>query len=58
MFEVDTVASLLEHIPSNQFRPHVSNLERLLKWIEDHQKVEVLIDYCNTEDGKCFGKVS
>ena len=57
VFAVDTVAALLENIPAPLFRPHMNHLEKLLSWIEDHQKVDVFIENCDSEDGKCFGKV-
>lgn len=57
VYIVDTVSSMLEHLPSEMFRPHIDKLEKLLHWIEDHQKVEIVVDACDTVDGKCYGKV-
>jgi hypothetical protein len=56
IFAVDTVASLLEHLPPEDFRPHLAGLQLLLDWIELHRKVEILPDYCDPETGQCYGK--
>eukprot|EP00977_Amphora_coffeiformis_P018238 scaffold6331_cov152-Amphora_coffeaeformis.AAC.4 len=56
IFAVDTVSSLLEHLPAEDFRPHLSELRRVLDWIEFHHKVEILPDYCDPETGQCTGK--
>lgn len=57
VFIVDTVSALLENLPSSMFRNHIDKLEKLLHWIEDHQKVEVIVEACDAMDGKCYGKV-
>jgi hypothetical protein len=56
VFAVDTVGSLLESLPAETFRPHLGALEMCLEWIESHQTVEVIPDYCDTETGQCYGK--
>lgn len=56
VFAVDTVGALLKELPPSQFRPHLSGLERTLTWIETHQLVEVIPDYCDPESGQCYGK--
>jgi len=56
IFAVDTVSSLLEHLPAEDFRPHLSGLRKVLEWIEFHHKVEILPDYCDPETGQCTGK--
>jgi hypothetical protein len=56
VFAVDTVGSLLERLPAEDFRPHLQSLERTLGWIESHQTVEVIPDYCDPESGQCYGK--
>ena len=56
VFGVDTLASLLEKLPAEEFRPYLNNLERTLTWIEQQQTVEVIPDYCDDESGQCFGK--
>ena len=55
IFSVDTVASLLEYLPAEMFRPHLPHLTRVLDWIEFHQKVEVVADFCDPESGQCYG---
>jgi len=42
VFVVDTCASLLEEMPAEAFRPHLSKLERTLEWIEGHQCAETI----------------
>jgi len=56
VFAVDTVGSLLERLPAEDFRPHLESLEKTLGWIESHQIVEVIPDYCDPESGQCYGK--
>jgi hypothetical protein len=56
VFAVDTVGSLLESLPAEYFRPHLKSLEMMLKWIEGHQTVEVIPDYCDPASGECYGK--
>jgi hypothetical protein len=56
VFSVDTVGSLLEALPCEEFRPYRRNLERALAWVEEHQTVEVIPDYCDAESGQCYGK--
>ena len=56
VFAIDTVGSLLEALPAEDFRPHLGALQRTLEWIESHQVVDVITDYCDAETGQCFGK--
>eukprot|EP00978_Attheya_sp_CCMP212_P011312 scaffold27876_cov51-Attheya_sp.AAC.5 len=56
VFATDTLASLLESLPAENFRPHMDALQKTLNWIESHQSVEVIADYCDTESGQCYGK--
>jgi hypothetical protein len=56
VFSVDTVGSLLEALPCEEFRPYLPHLERTLSWVEEHQTVEVIPDYCDAESGQCYGK--
>jgi hypothetical protein len=56
VFSIDTVGSLLEALPAEYFRPHLGALQRTLEWIETHQGVEVIPDYCDVETGQCYGK--
>lgn len=56
VFSVDTVGSLLESLSSDYFRPHLGALQKTLDWIETHQTVEVIADYCDPASGQCFGK--
>lgn len=56
VFSLDTVASMLEALPCEEFRPYLSHLERTLTWVEQHQTVEVIPDYCDPESGQCYGK--
>jgi len=56
IFPLDTLASLLEKLPAEDFRPHLGSLIRSLEWIERHQTVEILPDYCDPESGQCYGK--
>ena len=56
IFAVDTVSSLLEHLPAEDFRPHLAKLYKLLEWIEFHHAVEILPEFCDPETGQCYGK--
>jgi len=56
VFAADTVGSLLGALPAEDFRPHLGELDKLLDWIEQHQSVEIIADYCNPETGQCYGK--
>jgi hypothetical protein len=56
VFATDTLASLLESLPAENFRPHMDALQKTLNWIESHQSVEVIADYCDIESGQCYGK--
>lgn len=56
VFAVDTIGSLLEILPAEDFRPHLRRLQKMLEWIETNQAVEVVPDYCDPESGQCYGK--
>lgn len=56
VFSVHTVNSLLCALPAESFRPHLKSLERTLDWIERHETLEVIADYCDAETGECYGK--
>lgn len=56
VYSVDTVASLLHWLPPESFRPHLSGLKKVLEWVEQHQNVEILADYCDPETGRCTGR--
>lgn len=56
VFSVDTIGSLLEILPAEDFRPHLGSLQKMLEWIESNQGVEVIPDYCDPESGLCYGK--
>jgi ATPase family associated with various cellular activities (AAA) len=56
IYSVDTLASLLEYLPARDFRPHLTALYKALGWIEFHQTVEILPDYCDPDSGQCYGK--
>lgn len=56
VFMADTVGSLLGTLPAEDFRPHLAGLDRLLGWVEQHQRVEIIPDYCDPETGQCYGK--
>ena len=56
VYAVDPLASLLEILPAEDFRPYLPELEKTLKWIETQQSVEVNPDYCDPETGQCYGK--
>lgn len=50
------IPSLLLLRPAEEFRPHLEGLQRLLIWIEQHQAVEFVSDYCHPETKQCYGK--
>ena len=56
VFGADTVGSLLDALPAEDFRPHLDGLERLLSWMEQHKEVEIIPDYCDPNTGQCYGK--
>ncbi|KAL7541978.1 hypothetical protein ACHAXR_012169 [Thalassiosira sp. AJA248-18] len=56
VFVADTVGSLLGALPAEDFLPHLAGLNRLLSWIEHHQIVEIIPDYCDPETSQCYGK--
>jgi len=56
VFIIETVGSLLEALDAEDFRPHLGALQNILEWIESHQAVEVIPDYCDIETGQCFGR--
>ena len=56
VFSVNTVGSLLCQLPAEDFRPHLAALERTLSWIENHQTVEIVTDYCDPVSGQCYGR--
>jgi hypothetical protein len=56
VFGLDTLGALLHKLPAEDFRPHLQELQRALVWIEQHQTVVVIADYCDTESGQCYGK--
>lgn len=56
VFGLDTLGALLDKLPAEEFRPHLRELERALAWIEEHQTVQVIADYCDVESGQCYGK--
>ena len=56
VFSLDTLGTVLRELPSEEFRPYLSQLERALLWVEQHQTVEVIPDYCDVESGQCYGK--
>ena len=56
VFAIDTVASLLEQLPAEDFRPHLGALQKTLEWVEGHQQIEVIVDYCDVDTGQCYGK--
>ena len=43
-------------LPAEEFRPHISQLRKTLEWIEFHQSIEIIPDYCDIESGQCYGK--
>ena len=56
VFAIDTLGSLLEALEPEDFRPYLKNLKQTLEWIEVHQTVEVIPNYCDPESGQCYGK--
>ncbi len=56
VFGADTVGTLLDALPAEDFRPHLDGLERLLSWMEQHKEVEIIPDYCDPTTGQCYGK--
>jgi len=56
VFAVDTVGSLMSSLPAEYFRTHLAALERTLKWIEGHQTLEVIPNFCDPISGECYGK--
>lgn len=56
IFAVDTLSTLLASLPAEEFRPHVSQLRKTLEWIEFHQSIEIIPDYCDVESSQCYGK--
>lgn len=44
------------HRPAEDFRPHLEGLNRLLSWIEQHQTIEFISDYCDPDTKQCYGK--
>lgn len=56
VFPVNTVGSLLCQLPAEDFRPHLNALEKTLSWIESHQSVEVITDFCDPISGQCYGR--
>lgn len=56
IFPVNIVGSLLCMLPAEAFRPHLAALDRTLQWIEGHQRVETIPNYCDKETGNVYGK--
>lgn len=56
IFSVDTLGTLLTRLPAEMFRPYLHKLQKTLSWIEFHQKVEILPEYCDPNTGQCYGK--
>ena len=56
VFALDTVSALLEVLPPEDFRPYLGNLKQILSWIEGHELIEVISDYCDVDTGQCYGK--
>jgi hypothetical protein len=56
VFPVNTLGSLLCSLPAKDFRLHLDalELEKTLKWIEDHQTTEIHTNYCDS-DVNCYG---
>ena len=46
VFPVNTVGSLLCSLPAEYFRPYLRELEKTLHWLETHQTVEMVTEYC------------
>ena len=49
-------STLLASLPAEEFRPHIIQLRKTLEWIEIHQSIEIIPDYCDVESGQCYGK--
>ena len=56
IYSADTVGSLLDLLPAEDFRAHLDGLRRLLSWIEEHRAVEIIPDYCDPVTGQCYGR--
>ena len=56
VFAADTVGSLLDALPAEDFRPHLDGLRRTLCWIEERRAVEMIPDYCDPATGQCYGR--
>lgn len=56
VFGLDTLGALLDKLPAESFRPYLRELEKALVWIEQHQTVQIISDYCDVESGQCYGK--
>jgi hypothetical protein len=56
VFPVNTVGSLLCALPAEDFRSHLGALETTLAWIESHERLEVITNYCDPDSGECYGK--
>jgi hypothetical protein len=56
VFATDTVGSLLDALPAEDFRPHLDGLRRTLGWIEERRAVEIVPDYCDPVTGRCYGR--
>ena len=51
-----TLNESIRTLPSDYFRPHMGALQKTLSWIEAHQVVEVVPNYCDPVSLKCYGK--
>ena len=56
VFPVNTLGSLLCSLPAEHFRPYIGSLEKTLAWIEGHQTIEMIPDYCDPESGHRYSK--
>mmetsp|Transcript_48500 Transcript_48500/g.56687 ORF Transcript_48500/g.56687 Transcript_48500/m.56687 type:complete len:789 (-) Transcript_48500:253-2619(-) len=56
VFAVDTLGSLMEALPAEDFRPHMDALQKTLLWIETHLTADIISDFCDPESGQCYGK--
>jgi hypothetical protein len=56
VFVVDALSSLLELMPNECFRPHLGALRKTLQWVESHQQVDIVPDFCDKESGECNGR--
>ena len=34
----------------------MGKLEKTLSWIESHELIEIVADYCDPESGQCYGR--